>query len=100
VVKGDGVTVIPLLFLTICLVAGAAVLWALGATVAMMWNFKFPGDAFSRRTLWNPMNGLLVPQLLTDRGRLLRRHVGYAVSAFIACLALVSLMGLITFLVR
>lgn len=93
-------TIIPLLFGAVCLVAGMAWLWALGAALAMMWNFKSPGDASSRRTLWNPMNALLMPQLLTDRGQLLRRHVGYAVSVFIACLALAGLTGLITFLVR
>jgi hypothetical protein len=65
-----------------------------------MWHFKYSRDAFSRRTLWNPMNVLLTPGLLTERGKMLRRHVGYGAIVFVACLAFAGTMALVTFVVR
>jgi hypothetical protein len=99
-VRGSGVSLIPLLFLALCLVGAAAWLWTLVCVVAAMCNFRNVGDAFSRRTLWNPMNGLLFPDLLTGRGKRLRRYAGYGLSVFIGCLALAGLMVLITVVVR
>jgi hypothetical protein len=93
-------SIIPSLFVAVCCVAVAAWLWTLFAAVAMTWIVWNSGGAFSRGTSWNPMNALLVPQLLTERGLLFRRHVGYGASVFIVCLAIAGLMALVTFLAR
>lgn len=91
---------IPLLFLAACLLSVPAVLWTLFCVIAATFNFKDADDAFSRRILWNPMNGLLFPELLTERGKQLRRYAGYGLSVFLACLAFAGLMVLVTFVVR
>lgn len=76
----------------------ASSLWVLIAGVRMMWHFKSPADAFSRKTLWNPMNALLAPDLLTPRGLTLRRHVGYASLAVVISLAFGGGLGLAAYL--
>ena len=89
-----------LVFLTICLVGAASWLWALVAGIRIMWHFKSPEDALSRKTLWNPMNALLAPDLLSPKGLALRRQVGRAVVVFVGCWVLAALLGLVAYLAK
>lgn len=87
--------IVLLLFVTLCIVAGLAILWAATSAIRMLWHFKSSSDRFSSKTLWNPMNALLSPGLLTQQGLSLRRQVGYAIAVFIGCLAMAGIIGLL-----
>jgi len=89
-----------LIFLTVCIVGALSVLWALVASICMMRHFKSQEDAFSRKTLWNPMNALLSPGLLSNKGLSLRRQVGRAMLVFVGCWVLAVLLGLMAYLAR
>lgn len=83
------------LFMTACLSAFAATLWALAAGLLMLLHFKSRSDRFSAKTLCNPMNVIFRPELLTERGLRLRRQVGYASALFTGCLVIAGLIGLV-----
>lgn len=86
--------VIPLIFLLICIFGAACIIWAVISAIRLISHFKSTEDRFSSKTLWNPLNALLYPDLLTDKGLSLRRQVGYAVVCFLASLACAFLVGL------
>ena len=74
----------------------AGILWAVVAGFRMMWHFKDPSDAYSRKTLWNPMNALIIPDLLTPKGLALRRQVGIASLTSVICGAIAFFLALLT----
>ena len=86
--------VMPTVFLLICLFGAACIIWALISAIRLIGHFKSLEDRFSSKTLWNPLNALLSPDLLTDKGLHLRRQVGYAVVFFLASLACAFLVGM------
>ncbi|MDF3983957.1 hypothetical protein P3W24_18415 [Luteibacter sp. PPL201] len=86
---------IALLFLILCFAGGLAILWAAVCAVRMLWHFKSPAERFSSKTIWNPMNVLLSPTLLTPKGLNLRRQVGYAIVLFVGCMVLAAIIGLL-----
>lgn len=71
-----------------CVIAGAG-FWilALVSAFGVMRQFKSSSDRFSKRTLWNPLNALTAPSLLTEKGLKWRHRVFIGVLGFLGCLA-------------
>ena len=61
------------LFAGSCAVGAGALIWALFFSVRMTFQFEQRGVAYSRATLWNPMNAMVRPDLLSEAGRRSRR---------------------------
>jgi hypothetical protein len=77
-------------------VLGAVAWLALVGYVFMMTWQRRPEVSVWRRPLYgNPLNLVLAPDLLTERGRVLRRRAGYALLVFLASLASGALLGLL-----
>jgi hypothetical protein len=51
-----------------------AILWSSAAGVAMLRQFRHPPASRSRNMSENPLNAVLSPALLTERGRMFRRR--------------------------
>ncbi len=51
---------------------------------------------WSRATLWNPMNMLLRPELLTEQGQRYRKSCLRALLVFVACVLAVFFVGALT----
>lgn len=61
------------LFGMLCVVGFGAMLWALAFAIRMAFQFQDKTSRYSRATLWNPMNAMLRPDLLSDAGRRSRK---------------------------
>jgi hypothetical protein len=57
----------------LCAVGAGALIWTLFFSVRMTFQFEQKGVAYSRATLWNPLNAMLRPDLLSEAGRRSRR---------------------------
>ena len=86
---------ISFFFLLSCITGALSVIWAVISAVRMTWQFKSSSDRFSKKTIWNPMNALLFPNLLTEKGLGLRRQVGYALALFAGCLVVAGGIALL-----
>lgn len=60
----------------------------------VMRNFKVSSDRFSKRTLWNPLNALTAPSLLTETGLKWRRRVFMGFGGMLISLAVGGLSAL------
>jgi hypothetical protein len=74
----------------------ASLVWAVVAGIRMLFHFKDPADRYSGKTLWNPLNALVMPHLLTEQGLRLRRHVGRALLTALCCWLAGAIFGAIT----
>jgi hypothetical protein len=70
------------------LVVGASFwMMAIISAFGVIRNFKSPAERYTKRTLWNPLNALAAPSLLTEKGLRWRRRVFIGVVGFVASLA-------------
>lgn len=72
-------------FVVACVVGIICFLWTAFFLIRMGFQFSDSRDAFSARTLWNPLNALFSPALLSPEGRHSRRllfmgALGFALS--------------------
>lgn len=67
--------VVTAIFVMCCGVGIISLLWSLYHSIRLIFQFSDPGNAFSRRTLWNPMNAIFNPVLLNPEGLNSRRKV-------------------------
>jgi hypothetical protein len=89
------VHVLVYVFIAICLVGVSSLLWVIFFSLRLMSQFLNSSDRFSRRTLWNPMNAIVNPGVLSQEGLLSRRRllcggVIFLLSFFLAwCVAMI-----------
>jgi hypothetical protein len=72
------------LFVGLCAVGAGALIWALFFSVRMTFQFEQKRVAYSRATLWNPLNAMLRPDLLSEAGRRSRRFALRGLAVFAA----------------
>ena len=75
-------------------VALAMVVGVVIFSIMMLFHFVDPRDAFSRKTIWNPMNVLFSPQLLDDRGRALRKLALRCCQLFVITFFVAAILGM------
>jgi hypothetical protein len=61
------------LFVGLCVAGAGALIWTIVLSIRMTSQFQAKDVAYSRATLWNPMNGILRPDLLSEAGQRSRR---------------------------
>ena len=81
-------------FISALAIGTVSFIWTLVSTVLMLRHFELPSSALSSRTLWNPINALFLPELLSSRGRYYRRQVGLASATFVSSLVVSSLLAI------
>ncbi|TBR40593.1 MULTISPECIES: hypothetical protein [Dyella] len=81
-------------FAALCIVGAGALIWALFFSIRMTFQFEQRGVAYSRATLWNPMNAILRPALLSDAGRQSRRLALKGLLVFAAAYVCAGALGL------
>lgn len=74
-------------FVVACIFAGASILWVVFYSVKMSFQLSNSKDAFSRKTLWNPMNAIFNPGLLSQKGLVSRKQVFRGAMVFVLSLA-------------
>ena len=82
------------LFGGLCAVGAGALIWALFFSVRMTFQFEQRGVAHSRATLWNLMNAMVRPDLLSDAGRRSRRLALRGLFVFAAAYVSAGAFGL------
>lgn len=87
-------------FIAACAGIIAGLLWALYSALLATKEYKSPSDRSSRKTLFNPLNGLLMPSLLTERGQKLRMQVGRGIAVAAGCWFLAAIVALVTQLAK
>lgn len=83
------------LFAGLCAVGAGALIWALFFSVRMTFQFEQRGVAYSRATLWNPMNAMVRPDLLSEAGRRSRRLALRGLLVFAAAYVCAGAFGLV-----
>ena len=83
------------LFAGLCAVGAGALIWALFFSVRMTFQFERRGGAHSRVTLWNPMNAMVRPDLLSEAGRRSRRLALRGLLLFAAAYVCAGAFGLV-----
>ncbi|GLQ49340.1 hypothetical protein ACFFJT_20480 [Dyella flava] len=78
------------LFTALWLTGAVALIWAMVFAIRMTFQFKQAGLAYSRATLWNPMNAVFRPDLLSEEGQKSRR---FAIAGFVVFLAACACIG-------
>jgi hypothetical protein len=63
------------LFAVLCAVGAGALIWAVFFSIRMAFQIEQQRVALSRVTMWNPMNAIVRPELLSEAGRRSRRCV-------------------------
>lgn len=61
------------LFVGLCVAGAGALIWTIVLSMRMTFQFQENDVAYSRVTLWSPMNGMLRPDLLSEAGKRSRR---------------------------
>lgn len=61
------------MFAVLCAIGAGALIWAVFFSIRMTFQFKQRGIAYSRATLWNPLNAMVRPDLLSEAGHRSRR---------------------------
>jgi len=82
--------VLAAVFVALCLIGVVSILWVIFFSVRMMFQFSDSNVAFSKRTLWNPMNAIINPGTLSPEGLVSRKRVLRGSIAFVVSLALVG----------
>jgi hypothetical protein len=80
--------VLVVLFVAACIAGIVCFLWTTVFLIKMGFQFSEPSEAFSARTLWNPLNALFSPDLLSPEGRHSRRLLFMGVLGFILSIAI------------
>ena len=78
------------LFVVLWAIPALSIAWIMAASILLMREFKCSSNRYSRKTLWNPMNALLLPSLLTERGLRIRKSIGRACIVLLAGLTLIA----------
>jgi RHS repeat-associated protein len=73
------------LFFAAWAICGASIIWMIVFSIRLLFQFSDSKDAFSRRTLWNPLNAIINPRVLSDEGLKSRRRVLQGCLVFLAC---------------
>lgn len=76
------------LFIAACIVGILCFLWATFFLIRLGFQFSDPRDAFSARTLWNPLNAVFSPEILSPGGRNSRRLFFIGVLGFVLSIVL------------
>lgn len=92
VVLGD---VLIGLFVALWLTAASSLLWALVFAIRMTFQSQSRGVAYSKATLWNPMNAMFQPSLLSDAGRRSRTRALRGLLVFLVAFAVLGCFGLV-----
>lgn len=79
--------VLVVLFVAACIVGIICFLWATFFLIRLGFQFLEPRDAFSARTLWNPLNAVFSPELLSPGGRNSRRLFFVGALGFVLSIA-------------
>lgn len=82
------------IFAVVCLVGITSVLWVIFFALRLIFQFSDSSDAFSRRTLWNPLNAIFNPLLLSPEGLISRKRVFRGAMAFIISLAIAGCLAI------
>ena len=80
-------------FVIACLAGIACFFWITFFLIRMGFQLSDPKDTFSIRTLWNPLNALLSPGLLSPEGMRSRRFVFIGVLGFVLSIAIALSVG-------
>jgi hypothetical protein len=80
--------VLILLFIASWLAGFVAIILVFFFSIRMIFQFKNLRDSFSQKTLWNPMNAIVNPGLLSEKGMASRRYALKALVAFFVSLGL------------
>ena len=83
------------LFTFLCVVALGAFVWIIYYSLKMVFQLSRPREAFSSRTLWNPMNVIFNPMLLSQRGLISRRRVFVGMAVFLSSLLLAATIAFV-----
>ena len=90
--------VLVVLFVAACIVGIVCFLWTTFFLIRMGFQFSDSRDAFSARTLWNPLNALFSPELLSPEGRHSRRLLFMGALGFVLSIAIaLGVAGLVWF---
>ena len=92
VVLGD---VLIGLFIILWLTGACSLVWALIFAIRMTFQFQEKGVAYSKATLWNPMNAMLRPSLLSDAGRRSRTRALRGSLVFLGAFVVLGCLGLV-----
>lgn len=76
------------LFFAAWAIGGASMIWMAVFSIRMLFQFSDSKDAFSRRTLWNPLNAIINPSILNAQGLKSRKRVLHGGMVFLVSLAL------------
>lgn len=74
-------------FVAACIVGIGCFLWTTFFLIRMGFQFSDSKDAFSARTLWNPLNAMFSPRLLSPEGRQSRRLLFIGALGFVLSIA-------------
>jgi hypothetical protein len=83
------------LFVGLWITCAVSLIWALVFSIRMTFQFEERGVAYSRATLWNPMNAMLRPDLPNDAGRRSRRLALRGLLVFLVAFAGAGCFGLV-----
>lgn len=67
---------------------GGSIIWMIVFSIRLLFQFSDSKGAFSRRTLWNPLNAIINPSVLNAEGLKSRRRVLQGAVAFLISLVL------------
>lgn len=79
--------VLVVAFVLACIAGIACFLWTVFFLIRMGFQFSNTKDTFSAQTLWNPLNALFSPELLSDGGRHSRRLLLMGALGFVLSIA-------------
>ena len=87
--------VLGAIFVALCLVGAVSVLWVIFFSVRMAFQFSDSKDAFSRKTMWNPMNAIMNPDVLSPEGLVSRKRALRGGLIFILAFAVAGCIAVI-----
>ncbi|MBO7795456.1 hypothetical protein [Burkholderia pseudomallei] len=87
--------VLGAIFVVLCLVGAASVLWVIFFAARMIFQFSNSKDTFSRKTIWNPMNAIINPDVLSPKGLVSRKRVLRGSLVFVLAFALAGCIAVI-----
>jgi hypothetical protein len=73
-------------FVACCVLGLFSVLWVIVFSIKIIFELSDSKDAFSRRTLWNPLNAIFSPSLLSESGIKSRANIFRGLVVFSAAL--------------
>lgn len=88
------------MFVAACIVGILCFLWATFFLIRLGFQFSDPKDAFSVRTIWNPLNAIFSPELLNPEGRNSRRLFFMGALGFVLSIAVASCVAGVIWIVN